>query len=522
MTEVLPEAPGLGHGAQMSGPPSQPAHGGPTLPPTAHFPPHPGTHHADGGMEQRGREKLHWPKGVWDRLDHAVRKELERTRVASKFLPVERVAPRTQTVAADTITVTSSSAGVVAMATVATGAAPPISVRWNPPSAPPVVSNSYTIDEGAVVRLIELSTDFILTPTQVEHETHVRHDQHGPSHHDEHGAGQPGPGAHGEHGHPGGEHRHHGFSTAVTLATRAANVLAQADDMLMFQGLAAFSTQFYNNFIRWRPSGQPSDYGLLDVVPLLSTGSTVPALPAAQVIPVQLKTAGTPSVYGENTFEAVTAAYATLMGNGQYGPFALTLHNVPYADSFAPLPSTLIMPADRIAPLMTAGFRDSGTLDEPGVTAATLASAAAANPPVGTTAPVAAANAAAVFALSYGATLGVAAATAATAATANGEGNAATAQQDGQNAAFTAASAIPNFPGMPAAANAIQVAKSGLPSYYGSLVSLGGNSMDRVMGVDATVAFMQETPDGNFAFRVFERIALRLKDISAVCRLEFQ
>jgi hypothetical protein len=46
--------------------------------------------------------------------------------------------------------------------------------------------------------------------------------------------------------------------------------------------------------------------------------------------------------------------------------------------------------------------------------------------------------------------------------------------------------------------------------------------MDRVVGVDATVGFMQETPDGNFAFRVFERIALRLKDISAVCRLEFQ
>jgi hypothetical protein len=481
-------------------------------------------------MEQRGREKLHWPKEVWDRLDHAVRKELERTRVAAKFLPAHRVPPRTQTIAADTITITSSSAGVVAMAIVAAGAGPPTSVRWNPPSAPPAVSNSYTIDEGAVVRLVELSTDFILTPTQVEHETQVRHDQHGPSHHDqhgpshhdEHGPGQSGMGVHGEHGHPGGEHRHHGYSTAVTLATRAANVLAQAEDMLMFQGLGAFSSQFYNNFVRWRPSGEPSDYGLLDVVPLLSTGSTVPALPAAQIIHVQPKTAGTPNVYGENTFEAVTDAYATLMGNGQYGPYALTLHNVPYADSFAPLPTTLIMPADRIAPLMTAGFRDSGTLDTPGVIAAQLASAAAANPPGGTTAPVAAANAAAVFALNYGATLGVAAATAATAATANGEANAATAQQDGQNAAFAAASAMGNFPGLPGAAGGIQVAKYGLPSYYGSLVSLGGNSMDRVVGVDATVGFMQETPDGNFAFRVFERIALRLKDISAVCRLEFQ
>jgi hypothetical protein len=33
---------------------------------------------------------------------------------------------------------------------------------------------------------------------------------------------------------------------------------------------------------------------------------------------------------------------------------------------------------------------------------------------------------------------------------------------------------------------------------------------------------MQQDPNGNYRFRVVERLALRLKDLSAVIRLEFQ
>ena len=40
--------------------------------------------------------------------------------------------------------------------------------------------------------------------------------------------------------------------------------------------------------------------------------------------------------------------------------------------------------------------------------------------------------------------------------------------------------------------------------------------------LDATTAFMQQDTDGNYRFRVVERFALRLKDTSAVVRLEFQ
>ena len=343
----------------------------------------------------------------------------------------------------------------------------------------------------------------------------------------------------------------------------------------MFDGLGAFTSPLYTNYVRWRANGEPLDWGLLEVIPALAPPlppGLLP-LPAAQVITVPRKpppaTDEPPSLYGENTFQAVTDGYATLMGNGQYGPFALTLHNVPYADSFAPLRNTLIMPADRIAPLMTAGFRDSGTLDAPGAAAALAGAAAAAakitaagGPPGSAAtqlaAQQAAAQAAAGYAIDYGIAVGVsapvalAATTAATAAVAAGAtGGPIPAGQPGGpthsrlqprtspnamymgvTAAIAAAqdvlanAATANFP-VPAGfppndPTTLAYAPSGLPSYYGSLVSTGGNTMDLVVGIEPTVGFMQQDVDGNFRFRVAERVALRLKDITAVIRLEFQ
>jgi hypothetical protein len=40
--------------------------------------------------------------------------------------------------------------------------------------------------------------------------------------------------------------------------------------------------------------------------------------------------------------------------------------------------------------------------------------------------------------------------------------------------------------------------------------------------MDATTAFMQQDTDGAYRFRVLERFALRLKDIGAIVRLEFE
>ncbi|MGO8896456.1 MAG: hypothetical protein ACLQB1_43175, partial [Streptosporangiaceae bacterium] len=227
-------------------------------------------------------------------------------------------------------------------------------------------------------------------------------------------------------------------------------------------------------------------------------------------------------------------------------------------------------PADRIAPLMTAGFRDSGTLDAPGATAAAAGAAAAAavitaagGPPGSAATQLAswqaAAQAAAGYAIDYGITVGLsapvalAATTAATAAVAAGaSGGPIPAGQPGGPAPFVAPSAGPPPNAMylgtvaaiaaaqdvlanPATANfpvpagfppndptKLAYAPSGLPSYYGSMVSTGGNTMDLVVGIEPTVGFMQQDVDGNFRFRVAERVALRLKDVTAVIRLEFQ
>jgi uncharacterized linocin/CFP29 family protein len=121
------------------------------------------------------------------------------------------------------------------------------------------------------------------------------------------------------------------LGTALTLATRAANRLAQDMDFSVFQG---------------SPNGS-----------LLAAAEG-----AGQVVDVPLLDDGVPGKYGENTFAAVAEAYALLESKGHYGPDALVSQFEPFADAHAPLRNTLIMPADRIRALMTAGFYGTGTL----------------------------------------------------------------------------------------------------------------------------------------------------------------
>jgi uncharacterized linocin/CFP29 family protein len=249
---------------------------------------------------------------------------------------------------------------------------------------------ALTVDEAATTPLLELFVEFTLTPQQVEREQELM--------------------------------------TAVTLATRAANLLSQAEDIVLFQGQSAINGENTHPLFKEKKvhvrSG-PAGEGLLNS-----------ANPDRQIVKVPLldQYEGQQR-YGENTFAAVAEAYSRLqsgegLAQAHYGPYALVLHYVPYADTLAPLPTTLIMPADRIKSLVTCSktkeaeveFYDTGTL----------------------------------------------------------------------------------------------------PPYSGLLVSLGGNTMDLVVGVDATTKFLTEDEEGRYRFRVFERFALRLKDPSAVMRLEFE
>ena len=335
------------------------------------------THHvAVQPSTGNGRDKIHWSKEVWDRIDKAVHTEMMRTRVGQKFLPIRPVFPRTTSVPSDFI------------------------------GTPTQANPTFTVDEGETTRLNEFWVEFSLTPQQVDHET--------------------------------GDLMELGHSTALTLATRAANILAQAEDAVIFQGSNAFPQPSLFNppapaagAAPTPPSvlnrGTPTDAGLLDLP--IGGAANPPLLPAVQAVQVA-PLAGSPGVYGSNTFQQVAKAYALLQGSGQYGPYALVLQTTPYADTYAPVAAGLVITADRIKPLTTAGFYGSGTL------------------------PTA------------------------------------------------------NLPGAAVSS--------------GVLVSLGGNTMDLVVGLDATTSFMQQDPNGTYRFRVVQRFALRLKDTTGVVRLEFQ
>jgi uncharacterized linocin/CFP29 family protein len=322
-------------------------------------------------MHQRGRNKIPWSHDVWERIDHAVATEVKRTRIGARFMPLRPVPPKTTSVPTDSY---QFSGGV------------------------------FNVDEGATIRLNEYYVEFELTPQQVDQEE--------------------------------GDFKDLGHSTAVTLATKSANALALAEDLIIFQGQNAITgtVPFTSGLVQTLGGNKPADTGLLNF-PIGGNGpgqgpltpEPVPSIPVINV--AQLNPAMGGVIYGPNTFEAVADGYAQLQDAGQYGPYALVLETIPYADTFAPLPATLTLTADRIKPLVTAGFFGSGTL-----------------PP----------------------------------------------NQRPPQAPF-----------------------------YGVLVSLGGNTMDLVVGAPPVTAFLQEDTTGNFRFRVLQRFALRVKDPTAIVILQF-
>lgn len=257
------------------------------------------------------------------------------------------------------------------------------------------VGGVFQVDEGAATRVITLASSFQLTAQQIAQEA--------------------------------ANTKELGHSTAVTLATRAANALAQAEDTLIFQGQNALATPLFAAGGPIIIQGTPADTGLLNLpVGAAAAGPLVPPVP---VLPVPRAAAPGP-LYGSNTFQVVSQAYSQLQALGHYGPYALVLHTIPYADTYAPI-ADLAVTADVIKPLMTAGFFGTGTL--------------------------------------------------------------------------------PPNPAPPAAP---------APPYYGVLVSLGGNTVDLVVGLEATTAILQENAQG-FQLQVIERIALRFKDTTGVIGLVF-
>src|SRR5215468_4065293 len=316
-----------------------------TPPPPPPSQPH--GHHGQHGHHSthaHGRDKLPWSEEVWKRLDAAVHEEMARARIAARFLPSVHVGGKTLTIPSDTV------AFPTVRQTSGTGA----------PEA-----GALSVDEGATTRINEFWVEFTMTPAQVEHESAEEAAM---------------------------AHTHRA-STGITLATRAANILSQAEDTIIFQGKNAVGTPNVIGsgsplFTGTSPPtttptvnfrGTPTDLGLLNIV-LTGTPQSQPALNPNQIIQVHPVTTSPPIglSYQSNTVTAVAQAYSVLQAAGHYGPYALVLQTFPYADTHSPLPNTLILPADPIKELVTAGFYGSGTLP-PWVTPQTQGTSPASN-----------------------------------------------------------------------------------------------------------------------------------------------
>jgi uncharacterized linocin/CFP29 family protein len=163
---------------------------------------------------------------------------------------------------------------------------------------------TMTVRDDAVLPLVELSVEFSLTAQQVEREAEL--------------------------------------ATAVTLVSRAGNLIAQAEDLLVLQGRAAH------------------DAGIFGAV--RRRGEFAEGLVAAAPSAVQV--AGKIGDVRERIVQAVTRACADLQGRGQYGPYALVLRTEQFADASAPLENTLVVPADRLRPLVEQGFFSTGAMPE--------------------------------------------------------------------------------------------------------------------------------------------------------------
>jgi uncharacterized linocin/CFP29 family protein len=240
------------------------------------------------------REKLPWAPELWEHIDQAVHDEIRRTVVGRRFIPLVP--------SADALTVPADKV-------IETGAAPGGAVQ----------STVLTVNEAAVTEVIEIWVEFALTKQQVEAE---------PS-----------------------------LSTAVTLATRAANLVAQGEDLLLFQGNDVIKSDPLFTAGKIQTRAGPGPFGLANTADPPGDDGPIQSI----LVPLAERNAGK---YGENTFTAVAQAYSDLQSRGHYGPYALVLPTRAYADAHAPLKTTLIMPADRILPMVEGRFYGTGTLPE--------------------------------------------------------------------------------------------------------------------------------------------------------------
>jgi hypothetical protein len=275
-------------------------------------------------------------------------------------------------------------------------------------------------------------------------------------------------------------------ATASSIATSITGVFYRGvptDLGLLNQPLAAANVAIP---VPWNNSGS-APYAITGTPPVTVPGATYPQSPAnypavnapIYVSPTEAdpkRARGAPPSYQENAVAAIAQGVAALAAIGQVGPYALVLHPQPWADVHSPLKFTLILPAIPIEMMVTAGHHMTSGL-HPWTGSAAL--------------PAIVANLESTGAL-YG-------------------------LPPVPEKAATPSGQLQPPPGVSATQKVL---------YTGVLLSLGGHPFDLVRcrlheNHDALVTFEQKDTAGNLRFRVRQRFALRIKDITAAIPINF-
>jgi uncharacterized linocin/CFP29 family protein len=151
---------------------------------------------------------------------------------------------------------------------------------------------------------------------------------------------------------------------ALSAFRRAANLLARAEDAIAFNGLqyAVDAADPTDDELRdQRVPAQCKVTGGQTALGLFGSGQSLPStsFPVGTV----LGTIPGPSPYSENLVTAVSIAIAELEGNGHLGPFACVLGNNAFVEAHKPLPNSMVLPRDRMEPLLGMQLLRSSTLD---------------------------------------------------------------------------------------------------------------------------------------------------------------
>jgi uncharacterized linocin/CFP29 family protein len=147
--------------------------------------------------------------------------------------------------------------------------------------------------------------------------------------------------------------------TCQTLSRMAAKALALAEDIVIFQGQDGHLGAVKEDQVEAAGRGLLGEASPADANDADSRKVSVPI----DVHPLAPKRAGV--IFGEKVFSAVVEGIAKLVSKGQAPAYALFLPTRVYADTFvAPSNGSLITTADRIKPLVEAGFYGTGTLPD--------------------------------------------------------------------------------------------------------------------------------------------------------------